>query len=143
MPPAGVKDTMAAHSIEVTDQQLVVALVDGDAAVRRERQLMLRSENFQVRSYGSNEALIADSRAHASDCIVADMENRGEDLLRRLRAEGWRGKAILLGDTMMAADPTTYGENHGDMALPRSVGDRALLQAILSVLAGSTTPPCR
>ena len=52
----------------------VISLVDGDATLRRGRQLMLRSERYDVRSYATCAAVLADPNARASSCIVVDDE---------------------------------------------------------------------
>lgn len=120
--------TNAAISTEVA-----VSLVAGDQNVRHARQLMLRSEHYDVRSYATREALLADPRSRTCDCIVLDLEMKsvdGLDLLRKLRANGWHGKALFL--YAVAPDGLTLQEaaRHGDTVLKHDVGDQTLLTAI-------------
>ncbi len=116
-----------------------VSLVDGEAGVRHARQLMLRSEHYEVRSYATCDALLDDPRSRDYPCIILDVASDdidGVDLLRRMRASGWRGKAILLdGDDpggMLLAD----AERHGDKVMERGIGDRTLLMAIKAAVEG-------
>ena len=110
-----------------------VSLVDGDPAVRHARQLLLRSENYDVRSYATCAALLADPRSRDYPCMILDLEMEfidGLDLLRKMRASGWRGKALLL-DGLTPGNPILKeAESHGDAVLPRNIGDHALLLAI-------------
>lgn len=113
----------------------VISLVDGDATLRRGRQLMLRSERYDVRSYATCAAVLADPNARASSCIVVDdemPEMGGVDLIRSMRLGGWRGRAILLAGSD-AVDPAI---EDGDIWLPKSVADRPLLNAIRAVVNG-------
>jgi FixJ family two-component response regulator len=110
-----------------------VSLVDGDPAVRHTRQLMLRSEDYDVRSYATCAALLADPRARDYPCIILDLEMEevdGLDLLRQMRAGGWRGKALLLDGIHPGSSMEQEAKRHGDTILRRDIGDRALLNAI-------------
>lgn len=114
-----------------------VSLVDGDPAVRHARQLMLRSENYDVRSYATCAALLADPRSRDYPCIVLDLQMEGmdgPDLLREMRASGWRGKALLLDGIHPGSPMEQEAERHGDRILSRDVGDRALLSAIFATI---------
>lgn len=110
-----------------------VSLVDGDATVRHARQLMLRSEDYDVRSYATCAALLADPRSRDYPCIILDVEMEdvdGRDLLRQMRATGWRGKALLLDGLHPARPMLLEEERHGDKVLQSNVGDKVLLNAI-------------
>ncbi len=118
---------------EANGEGVGVSLVDGDPEVRHARQIMLRSQKFDVRSYATCSALLADPRSRDYVCIVLDVASDDVDgvmLLSQMRATGWRGKAILLdGDDpggMLRRDV----ERHGDRVLDRGVGDRTLVTAI-------------
>ncbi len=110
-----------------------VSLVDGDATVRHDRQIMLRSERYDVRSYATCAALLADPRSREYPCIVLDVHSRdvdGIDLLRRMRATGWRGRAILLDGIEPGSALMHDAEMQGDKVLGRTIGDGSLLTAI-------------
>lgn len=117
-----------------------ISLVNGEPAVRHARQLMLRSEDYEVRSYATCAALLADPRSRDYPCIILDFEMEqidGVDLLRQMRASGWDGKALLL-DGLAPGDPLLLeAELNGDTVLPRGVGDQALLEAIADTVARS------
>lgn len=86
--------------------RISIALVDGDAAMRHARQLLLRAEGSDVRAYPSCAAALGDPAAIASDYVVADVEMTvlgGVDFLRLMRAAGWQGKGILLADMVSPA----------------------------------------
>ena len=77
-----------------------VSLVNGDSATRHARQIMLRSLGYNVRSYATCVALLADPRARDQQCIIVDIDTPkvdGIDLLRAMRASGWRGKGNFVG----------------------------------------------
>lgn len=110
-----------------------ISLVDGDASVRHARQIMLRSQDYDVRSYVTCAALLADPRSRDYPCIVLDVEmetGNGMTLLREMRATGWRGKAILLGAGSPQSELRQDVERHGDTILDRKIGDGALIAAI-------------
>ncbi|MEG8017861.1 hypothetical protein [Sphingomonas sp. LR55] len=76
-----------------------VSLVDGDPVIRRARQIMLLSERYDVRSYATGAALLADPRSRDVPCIVVDVAGgvdgdggSGMDTLYAMRASGWRGR---------------------------------------------------
>jgi len=110
-----------------------VSLVDGDPTVRHARQLMLRSEKYDVKSYSTCAALLADPQSRNYPCIILDLDMEevdGVDLLRKMRASGWRGKALLLDGLDPGSDLMLEAELHGDKVLPRDLGDQKLLTAI-------------
>lgn len=110
-----------------------VSLVDGDSTVRHARQLMLRAEDYDVRSYATCAALLADPRSRDYQCIILDLEMEEIDgiaLLREMRASGWRGKALLLDGLEPGSPMLREAERHGDTVLERNIADRPLLAAI-------------
>jgi FixJ family two-component response regulator len=118
-----------------TRETIGVSLVDGDSTIRHARQLMLRSEDYDVRSYATCAALLADMRSRDYPCIILDLEMEdidGPALLREMRASGWRGKAILLDGLDPGSPMLIEAGRHGDTVLARNIGDRALLTAIAS-----------
>lgn len=110
-----------------------VALVDGDATLRHARQIMLRSEHFGVRSYGTSAALLADRGSWDFACIILDVkteDENGEEVLREMRAGGWRGRGILLDGHDSQGAYLLRAALHGDQVLDRHVGDGPLIAAI-------------
>ncbi|TCQ03881.1 hypothetical protein [Sphingomonas sp. PP-CC-3A-396] len=114
-----------------------VSLVDGDPVIRRARQIMLLSERYDVRSYATGAALLADPRSRDVPCIVVDVAGgvdgdggSGMETLHAMRASGWRGKAILLDGTVPPPALIHAAERHGDRILDRTTGDAPLLTAI-------------
>lgn len=77
----------------------VIALVDDDPGVRRSVQLLLRSRGYDVRSYASSAAMLADAQVLDAACLVTDYlmpEIDGIAVLDALRERGWNGPAILV-----------------------------------------------
>jgi len=119
-----------------------VSLVDGNPAIRHARQIMLRSENYDVRSYATCAALLADPRSRDYPCIVLDVEMEdidGIDLLTRMRASGWQGRAILLDGFDPDDALVRQVLRNGDRIEDRSIGDAALLGAIATSLHDDAT----
>lgn len=76
-----------------------VLIAEDDPAVRRSLQLLLQGNGFDVRSYGTGGAILADLSSRDADCFVSDYrmpDMDGLSLMRRLRQEGWAGPAILI-----------------------------------------------
>jgi FixJ family two-component response regulator len=116
-----------------------VAILDDDAGARRSMQLLLQGRGFQVRSFESPEALIADVRANNPACLVTDyrmIECDGVEVLDRLRADGWSGRAILVtafgsGELMQRAMA------HGfDAVIDKPCKDSVLVNAIRDATMG-------
>jgi FixJ family two-component response regulator len=117
----------------ISPEPIGVSLVDGDATIRHARQIMLRSERYDVRSYATCAALLADPRSRDYGCIVVDNdmpEVDGVELLREMRATGWRGKGILLDGIEPGGALVQSAERHGDRVLERTIGDGPLIAAI-------------
>ena len=86
-------------SSATTPSRPKVLIVEDDAAVRRSLQLLLQGRGYDVRSYASGAALLADRSTRDAACIVADYampDIDGIALLRELRADGWSAPAILV-----------------------------------------------
>lgn len=128
---------MTIGSVKSSPGGIGVSLVDGDPAVRHARQLMLRSENYDVRSYATCAALLSDLRSRDSSCIVLDVEMddvAGIDLLAQMRASGWKGRAVLLDGIDPAADVVREAARHGDLIQQLPISDGSLLAAIAASL---------
>jgi FixJ family two-component response regulator len=116
-----------------TPKGVGVSLVGGDPEVRHSRQLMLRAERYEVRSYATSAALLADPRSRDYSCIVMNLDPAGGDvfaLLRAMRGSGWRGKAVLIEDDVADRAIRDAAARHGDEVLARPVSQRVLLSAI-------------
>jgi FixJ family two-component response regulator len=76
-----------------------ILLVEDEPGVRRSLQLLLHAHGYDIRSYASSEALIADPSSDDAVCLVADYlmpHIDGLGVLRALRARGWQQRAILI-----------------------------------------------
>jgi FixJ family two-component response regulator len=76
-----------------------ILIVEDDDAVRRSLQLLLRSRGMEVRAYASARSALGDSAVMEGKCLIADLmmpEVDGIELLRKLRANGWTGPAVLV-----------------------------------------------
>lgn len=125
------------NPVPTTNVPIGVALVDGDADIRHARQLMLRSANYDVRSYATPTSILADPRSREYPCIILDIElndaTRGTALLAGMRATGWSGRAILLDGGDGSDGSVREADRHGDRVMKRTIGDSALVAAIVGM----------
>lgn len=131
---------MTLHRPIVPAEPNWIALVDGDPTLRRARQLMLRSERFEVRAYPTCAALLADPLALHSACVVADAEMSdlsGLQLLTAMREAGWEGSAVLLADSIPTALAAAADDHDFLAMLPKALAEGALLKAVRSAIANS------
>ena len=76
-----------------------LVLVEDDEVVRRSLHLLLHFRGFDVRSFASAGPLLADTWLPSASSLVADYrlpDGNGLDVLRHLRAAGWKGRAVLI-----------------------------------------------
>jgi CheY-like chemotaxis protein len=74
-------------------------LIDDDAFVRRDLQLMLQGKGYQVLSFASASLALADPASAEIAHVVVDYSMPscdGIEALRTLQARGWRGVAVLI-----------------------------------------------
>ncbi|AHE53575.1 hypothetical protein NX02_09270 [Sphingomonas sanxanigenens DSM 19645 = NX02] len=74
-------------------------MVEDEPSVRRSFQLLLHAQGYDIRSYASSAALVADPLVNEAVCLVTDYrmpEMDGFAVLRSLRARGWQRPAILV-----------------------------------------------
>jgi FixJ family two-component response regulator len=124
---------MTGETSAAPGENIGVSLVDGDPTIRHARQIMLRSQSYDVRSYATCAAMLADPRSRNYRCIVVDIhmpEIDGVGLLREMRATGWRGKGILLDGLDPGSELMRAAERHGDKVYERMIADGALVAAI-------------
>ena len=115
-----------------------ISLVDGNPALRRARQILLLSERYEVRSYATCAALVADPASRGFACIIIDISDHHHDghdedgvqALRAMRASGWRGNAILLDGHEPSQALIDVARRHGDRLLDRMTGDGPLLAVV-------------
>lgn len=118
-------------------EQIGVSLVDGDATVRHARQIMLRSQLYDVRSDATCAAMLADPSSPDYRCIIVDIhmpEVDGVGLLRAMRASGWRGKGMLLDGLEPGSELMQAAERRGDKVYERVITDGALVTAIAALI---------
>ena len=76
-----------------------VLVVDDDDAVRSALKFALEAEGFQVRVFGTAEALLAEPKPAGASCLVLDYRMPSIDglqLFEILQARGWDVPAILI-----------------------------------------------
>lgn len=76
-----------------------VLLIEDDEAVRRSLQLLLHWRGFDVLSFAGAKAVLEGEGISDIDVLVTDYrlpDGDGIGVLRRLRRQGWAGKAILI-----------------------------------------------
>jgi len=77
----------------------IILVVEDDPAVRRSLQLILQGGGFEVRSYATGAALLADPNIANAKAVVVDYrlpDSDGLRVLRGLYAAGFRGSAMLI-----------------------------------------------
>jgi FixJ family two-component response regulator len=115
-----------------------VLLAEDDPAVRRSLQLLLHGQGYDVRSYASGSALLADPKARNAVCFVADYRMPGMDGVETfvaLRGDGWMGPAVLL-----TAFPSAELKERAHLAgfsaiLEKPLHERSLADALTRLLA--------
>ncbi|MDK2758960.1 MAG: response regulator [Blastomonas fulva] len=129
--------TMSAPVGAALRSSFTVLVSDDDPAVRRSLHMMLCAYGYDVQSYTSGQALLADPCAAAADCLVIDYrmpDVDGVTVLQGLRARGWRGRAILVSaycDCALAAKARASGF---DDVIAKPFIARAVREAIGSYL---------
>lgn len=76
----------------------MILLVDSDAGLRRALHLLLMASGYGVKAYAAEANLLGDPMTKEGSCLIAEHRPPhmdGIDLLRQLRATGWRRPAIL------------------------------------------------
>ena len=92
----------------MSDEELrTVHLVDDDEAIRRSVGFMLKTSEFQVRTYESGVEFLKSASSLESGCVLLDVRMPGMDGLEVLSA--LRAKGVLL--------PVIIMTGHGDVSL--------------------------
>lgn len=103
-------------------------------------QLLLRGHGWDVRAYGSAETMLGDPQASDAVCLVADYrlaEIDGIELLRRLRARGWPGKALLITGFPSPELEAAARDVGYDQLLEKPFRELILPELIRRLIAGS------
>lgn len=132
---------MPAQAAPRTDERIPISLVDDDMVLRRRLQLLLRASDYEVRAYSTAEALLADPASQASACLISDLhmsEMDGFTLLRRLRADGWQGPAILITSSQDSDLPAKAAGEGFHAMLVKPLADRLVLDAVGNCVRAGT-----
>jgi FixJ family two-component response regulator len=109
-----------------------VVLVEDDAAVREAVAFSLGVEGYQVRSYRTGKAALADEALHMCACLIVDYglpDTNGLSLLRRLRRLGISAPAILITSNPSPRLRLRASGDHVPIVEKPLLGD-ALVQAV-------------
>ncbi len=116
----------------------MVLLIEDEPSLRRSMQLLLRGHGFDVRSYATRGAVLADPAAWGAAGLISDYrlpDGDGVDLLGRLRALGFAGGAILItafGSKDLRERAALAGFHR---VFDKPLADRTLTVALNQVLA--------
>jgi len=76
-----------------------IIIVEDDSSVNLAVSRLLEAAGFDVRSFMSAGALLADAQAHDADCLVLDVhlpDMNGFDLQRKLVATGFTAPVVVI-----------------------------------------------
>jgi FixJ family two-component response regulator len=76
-----------------------IIIVEDDSSVNLAVSRLLEAAGFDVRSFTSAGALLADAKAHDADCLVLDVhlpDMNGFDLQRKLVATGFTAPVVVI-----------------------------------------------
>jgi FixJ family two-component response regulator len=117
-----------------------ILLSEDDPAVRRSIQLLLVSRGYDVRAYTSASALLSDPLALAAKGLIADYRMPDVDgitMLKRLRAAGWNGAALLITG-FPARELVRRAASEGFHAvLEKPLKEQELLQRLATAMAAN------
>jgi FixJ family two-component response regulator len=115
-----------------------ILLSEDDPAVRRSIQLLLVSRGYDVRAYTSASALLSDPLVHSASGLVADYRMPDVDgitMLKRLRAAGWRGAALLITGFNAREFARRAADEGYNAVLEKPLQDQELLNKLAIALA--------
>ena len=108
-------------------------LVEDDEGVRRSLQLLLHWRGFDVRSYPAASPLLASEDVDSAELLIADYnlpDCTGIDVLQRLRARGWKGRAVLVTGFHTAKVAAEARASGFDSVLEKPLRQQTLLAAL-------------
>lgn len=112
---------------------LPILIVDDDPAVRLSLQFLLKAKGYSVREFESADALLRAFNDTESDCLFVDYrmpDMDGLELVRRLRANGWRGSAYLLTATQDPQLASRAAEAGVDLVVEKPISVTRLLDLV-------------
>lgn len=80
-------------------QQLVIAVVDDDEAIRSALESLLRASGYRVLSYPGAQAFLESGGPAQTHCLISDIQMpgiSGTQLYKELCAQGWRIPVIFV-----------------------------------------------
>jgi FixJ family two-component response regulator len=118
----------------------MVYVIDRDGSLRTAFAILLRSADFNVETFSSDDEFLNNSRQKENGCILVDMRTAGStgfNLPQKLVARGIRLPVIVI--STFGDEPTRQlARKSGAVAFFRKpVDDQALLDAIWFAILGS------
>lgn len=130
----------SAAGVLSSPERTPISLIDDDAEQRRQLQLLLLGYDYDVRAYADAEALLGDTRSRPVSCLVSDKHTLGSDginILRRLRADGWKGQALLITASREAHVARRAVREGFYSVLFTPLADRVILEAVRKAVHSS------
>lgn len=114
-----------------------ILIADDDPTIRALLTEVLEDEGYSVRAYNDGFDALCAARAAAPTLLILDIAMpimTGDEVLRRLRADGFDGPVIV---ATAATEPARFLQHGATRVLPKPFELHALLEAIAQL----TTPP--
>ena len=124
----------------MTDNNILIHVVDDDEAMRESLAFLLGSSGFAVRLYDGATAFLDELEGAPSGCILSDIrmpEIDGIELLRRVKASGRTLPVVLMtghGDVPLAVEAMKLGASD---FIEKPFDDEVLISALRVAVARS------
>jgi FixJ family two-component response regulator len=121
-----------------------VLIVEDDPAVRRSLLLLLQGRGFAAKAWSAADPALADAAHTAPDCLIVDYRLEGCDgiaMLVSLRADGWRGPAILISAYGSAELGIRAREAGFALILEKPLREHALIDAVTRLTRSGAPSP--
>lgn len=121
----------------MNDAELIVHLVDDDAAVRDSLTMLIESEGYTVRAHADAEAFLAALIPGSRGCAVIDLRMPGMDGMTVLREikRNWPDSEVIVVTGYAALDTAKASVLEGAFDyLPKPVGPDEVLHAASGAL---------